>query len=374
MATYYINPTGTNTSPYDTAAKGATSLKQLVQDDGITLTNTDTTYIVGDNGNISEGNAGAIVAGTITKDPASTNKPVVTAAVANTMMHIQSTNCTIKDIYFQTSFTAATTHMITISTNGQDASDLTIDSCTFEATGSNQVSAIDNDKASDNFTLKNCVFINVEAHSSSAYENVVTVESTYSPSNTVIINNSFYNCATFDSTAVNIKMAGIVGSTIQNNIISGGGVGRDCNTSAGGTHNIDYNICHNTTTPFQTLAQQSNEITSDPLYTAPGSGDLTLQSGSPAKDGGTTTTATVDYNGVSRPQGASFDMGAFEFEEIELTCWYYTAKYKGSNRVYRDNGPGDFPKNLTVPANVDTSTGVMIDEGVKIDPSRYTVN
>jgi hypothetical protein len=43
-------------------------------------------------------------------------------------------------------------------------------------------------------------------------------------------------------------------------------------------------------------------------------GDLHLQSGSPAIDVGTSTNApATDFNGNSRPQGAGFDIGAYEF-------------------------------------------------------------
>ena len=55
-------------------------------------------------------------------------------------------------------------------------------------------------------------------------------------------------------------------------------------------------------------------------------------------------------------------------------CWNYTAKYKRSDRLYKVSGPGSFPKCLTIPSNVDTETGTMIDDGVLIDPGEYEVS
>lgn len=65
------------------------------------------------------------------------------------------------------------------------------------------------------------------------------------------------------------------------------------------------------------------------------------------------------------------DVGAHDFG-VPI-CWNYTAKYKGSNRLYKVSGPGSFPKRLNVPVNVDKSTGQMIDDGVLIDPDEYEV-
>ena len=63
----------------------------------------------------------------------------------------------------------------------------------------------------------------------------------------------------------------------------------------------------------------------------------------------------------------------FNYNELLLACWNYTAKYKGLQRLYRANGGGLFPKELKVPGSVDISTGVMIDEGIKIDSSDYRI-
>jgi hypothetical protein len=85
----------------------------------------------------------------------------------------------------------------------------------------------------------------------------------------------------------------------------------------------------------------------------------------------TSSGVTTDIVGTARPQNGAFDIGGFE-NDIPL-CWNYTARYKGTNKLFKLSGPGAFPKNLNIPSNVDKSTGKMVDDGVFIDPSKYTV-
>jgi hypothetical protein len=57
----------------------------------------------------------------------------------------------------------------------------------------------------------------------------------------------------------------------------------------------------------------SDAVTGDPLFVNPAAADFHLQPGSPAIDRGSSTEApTADFDGVSRPQGAAIDIGAFE--------------------------------------------------------------
>lgn len=50
----------------------------------------------------------------------------------------------------------------------------------------------------------------------------------------------------------------------------------------------------------------------NPLFASEASGDYHLQSGSPCIDKGTDMGVTTDFDGRSRPQGAGFDIGAYE--------------------------------------------------------------
>lgn len=57
----------------------------------------------------------------------------------------------------------------------------------------------------------------------------------------------------------------------------------------------------------------TNNISSNPLFVA-ASGDYHLQNTSPCIDSGTSQNAPlVDFEGISRPQGAGFDMGLYEY-------------------------------------------------------------
>lgn len=65
---------------------------------------------------------------------------------------------------------------------------------------------------------------------------------------------------------------------------------------------------------WQSLGYDTNSIIAAPNEIFTGSGDYGLQSGSPAVNSGLVLPGvTMDMNGATRPQGAGFDMGAFEF-------------------------------------------------------------
>jgi hypothetical protein len=53
-------------------------------------------------------------------------------------------------------------------------------------------------------------------------------------------------------------------------------------------------------------------VTGDPLLVSPSTHDFHLQAGSAAIDHGIATPALTDYDGDPRPQGAAFDIGAYE--------------------------------------------------------------
>jgi hypothetical protein len=58
---------------------------------------------------------------------------------------------------------------------------------------------------------------------------------------------------------------------------------------------------------------QSNNLTTDPKFVNAAAGDFGLQEGSPALDKGITLAAVPkDFTGKARPEGAAYDLGAFE--------------------------------------------------------------
>ncbi|MBI5476099.1 MAG: T9SS type A sorting domain-containing protein [Ignavibacteriales bacterium] len=54
-------------------------------------------------------------------------------------------------------------------------------------------------------------------------------------------------------------------------------------------------------------------VNADPLFVNVSTKDFHLKPGSPAIDAGTNTVFASDYEGVSRPQGRAFDIGAYEY-------------------------------------------------------------
>jgi Right handed beta helix region len=109
--------------------------------------------------------------------------------------------------------------------------------------------------------------------------------------NTLIYNNTIVGNSATSGYAVQVTSG--TGHEIRNNIIYGNGSGVNI---AGGT------------------VIQSNNTFSDPLFVNSSTQDYRLQSGSPAIDAGITLSLVkTDMNGVARPQGSSYDIGAFEY-------------------------------------------------------------
>ena len=80
---------------------------------------------------------------------------------------------------------------------------------------------------------------------------------------------------------------------------------------------VSYNNTVNYTNDgTSTVASNNSTSGTDPQFTNPGSGDFTIPTGSPLKDAGRDVSGngvTNDYTGTARPQGAAFDIGAYEF-------------------------------------------------------------
>ena len=147
-----------------------------------------------------------------------------------------------------------------------------------------------------------------------------------------IYNNTLYDCGAHVASFANNGSFMINGGTsllarIRNNVLYQLGTEPFGN---GGGWNSTYvsgsnNILHSTGTPTLPSFLTGN-VTSDPLFLNLSLNNFHLQSGSPAKDAGITINSSNTYNsympwngnpsdsdGVSRPQGTSYDVGAYEF-------------------------------------------------------------
>ena len=119
-------------------------------------------------------------------------------------------------------------------------------------------------------------------------------------------------------------------ATVQNNVVSGTvDLAGTFSTGILLTHDHnDWNKPSGTAvvyggssyTAAQITSFEATSISADPVFVSTGSPytalNFALQTSSPAKNAGTTIGSfSTDYSGVSRPQGAAWDMGAFEFVE-----------------------------------------------------------
>ena len=126
-----------------------------------------------------------------------------------------------------------------------------------------------------------------------------------------IYNNTLYNCGSRKTSAAGAiaRAAGPVGIQMDDNLVvtlAGESYFSGDTSAVTGSNNLFFGG------GGSVVSALVGSVTGDPLLVAPASHDFHLQAGSAAIDHGIATPATVDYDGNTRPQGAAFDIGAYE--------------------------------------------------------------
>jgi len=134
-----------------------------------------------------------------------------------------------------------------------------------------------------------------------------------------LFNNTLHNIhATATRSSAAIWIGGMATAEVRNNIIHVNSLSQYI-AAYSGASTSQLSLSNNLyfgNGPGPGQDQDLAGINADPLFVNPNAGDFHLQSGSPAVDGGHSavgTVVTVDRDGVGRPRGAGFDIGAYEF-------------------------------------------------------------
>ncbi len=156
----------------------------------------------------------------------------------------------------------------------------------------------------------------------------------------------------------------VSGYDIKNNII----YQNSYQLMPGNGNTFDYNLYY---PDISFIGKGPHSITGDPLFVDPSNPiyDFHLQSTSPAIDSGTDVGTDTDIEGTSRPQGAGYDIGAYEY--------YSTSLYDDFNgavslniTLYR-NFPNPFNQLTWITYEISTACDVLLEifdvTGRKVD-------
>jgi len=116
------------------------------------------------------------------------------------------------------------------------------------------------------------------------------------------------------------KNAGAPTALAYNNIVIGTGLGAIIGDN-GITCTSDYNLIYGPSSQYSgTCSAGVHDVSTDPQFVDSSNGNYHIKPSSPAKNTGITLSdVTLDILGVARPQGSSYDIGAYEYYNILVT-------------------------------------------------------
>jgi hypothetical protein len=311
MPTYYLNAAGSNTVPYDTPAKGATTLVGLFT--GVTPVLGDTIKVCDEGGPIAMGSSDVTLPCVMEPDAGCTSRPILV------MSHpISIQRGIMRDLELQVGDLGVVSQAIVFSADnfGSPGDEALIDRCIirdtgFAATGNGSMYIAHNAYLMDKNMVRNCLIIGagkaVGSMSAAIYaENSDSsgphIESVYYINNTIV--NVGATAIYVDSSnlfARNNNIVGCAGNGIEWGDFLGLGVSADEDND--NVYDVDG-------TAFSGFTKGVGSLEVDPLFKA--IDDFDLQETSPlidAADDAYAYAPTVDIEGRSR----SSDIGAYEY-------------------------------------------------------------
>jgi len=135
--------------------------------------------------------------------------------------------------------------------------------------------------------------------------------------NITFINNTLYHNGNNNwGGGIQLENPDASGIVIRNNIFSQNLLFQISNESSGENLTVDHNLLHNYTREYEYEIRGTDCVEGDPEFVGPLGADFHLRHSSPAIDQGSSTNApSADYDGNQRPQGAGYDIGAYEYAE-----------------------------------------------------------